>query len=230
MRSSSQPPARALALGLLAATLLLCAAPARAQLAFDLSVDSDYRFRGVTLSGGEPTATLSVSYDHPRGAYAGLSAIGGDRPDDGFDLLGHVGYAGYARRVGAVVLDVGATNSKFTRARPVEYSDFYVGGLGKNVAFHLHYSPNYFDLGEDALYSDLNAWFSPAPDWRISGHAGWLSYLDDGPLPLRDRTDFRLTLARAFDSSEVRIGVTTGEPALPRQEQTTLVLGATYFF
>ena len=94
----------------------------------------------------------------------------------------------------------------------------------------MHYSPNYFDIGQDALYSDLSVTSSPAAGWRLSGHAGWLDYVGDGPIPVSDRSDFRVTVARIFQSSEVRLGLTTGEPALPDQEQSTVVLGATYFF
>jgi uncharacterized protein (TIGR02001 family) len=231
--SNSPPPAWTRGPAALAAISALWTSPAAdAQVAVSLSLDTDYRHRGVSLSDSRPTVTLNLSYDQASGVYAGLSAIGADASDDDFGLLGQVGYVGYARRVGVdTVLDIGATSSKFSRSsRSTEYSDFYLGVLDKNVAFHVHYSPNYFDLGRDALYSDLNLFFSPAAGWRLSGHAGWLDYLGDGPIALNDRSDFRVAVARAFQSSELRLGVSNSEPALPRQEQTTLILGASYFF
>jgi uncharacterized protein (TIGR02001 family) len=229
---SNRPPGARARGAALAATVAFWASPAAdAQVAVSLALDTDYRHRGVSLSDSQPTVTLNLSYDQASGVYAGLSAIGGDTSDNEFGLLGQMGYVGFARRIGVdTVLDVGATSSKFFRSRTIEYSDFYLGVLDKNVAFHVHYAPNYFDLGRDALYSDLNVFFSPAAGWRLSGHAGFLDYLGDGPIPLSDRSDFRVTVARAFRSSEVRLGVSTAEPALARQEPTTLILGASYFF
>jgi len=57
-----------------AKTLLLavafgCASPAAAQLSGSLSFRTDDRFRGHSLSQGQPTLALDLSYDHPSGLY-----------------------------------------------------------------------------------------------------------------------------------------------------------------
>ena len=56
-------------------TLLpLVASPAAAQVGVSASLLTDYLYRGVSLSDGRPAASLTLSYDHPSGAYGGLTA------------------------------------------------------------------------------------------------------------------------------------------------------------
>lgn len=64
----------AVALGLL--MLAACSAqPAAAvEVSAELGVVSDYRYRGVTLSDGNPAAQASVTIEHDSGAYASLWA------------------------------------------------------------------------------------------------------------------------------------------------------------
>ena len=57
-----------------AALLLAAMGPAHAQLGASVAVDSDYRFRGVTLSESGPTARASFNYDAANGCYGGASA------------------------------------------------------------------------------------------------------------------------------------------------------------
>jgi uncharacterized protein (TIGR02001 family) len=56
-----------------AATLLFLvfASGSSAQISGTASVLSDYRYRGITLSGKKPAAQLGVTYDDPLGWYVG---------------------------------------------------------------------------------------------------------------------------------------------------------------
>ena len=44
-----------------------------AQLGASVALDSDYRFRGVSLSGSHPSESLALDYDSADGTYAGAS-------------------------------------------------------------------------------------------------------------------------------------------------------------
>src|ERR1051325_11099552 len=58
----------------LAILLALIGSNASAELSATASVLSDYRYRGVSLSRGDPAAQLGLVWDDPSGGYAGLFA------------------------------------------------------------------------------------------------------------------------------------------------------------
>ncbi|HEX4182377.1 MAG TPA: TorF family putative porin, partial [Caulobacteraceae bacterium] len=90
--------------------LLTLSGAARAQVGLSASFDTDYRFRGFSLSNDRPTLSLAFSFDHASGAYAGASAIATETPQTRIGFLGYVADLGYARRIdGATSWDVGAT-------------------------------------------------------------------------------------------------------------------------
>lgn len=57
---------------------------ADAEFSASATVESEYRFRGVALTDDKPDARIELSYDHPSGAYAGFSLIGGETVHDSF--------------------------------------------------------------------------------------------------------------------------------------------------
>ncbi len=73
-----------LALGL----ALSLARPAHAQFSGAVSLQSDYRYRGISLTERQPVVSLDLAYDHASGAYAGASAIGVN--EDGLRSLGFI--------------------------------------------------------------------------------------------------------------------------------------------
>lgn len=97
--------------------LMMISAPAFAQdeeeasgpieIDAEIGLNTDYRFRGISLSDKDPQATAEVSISHESGLYAGVWASNVALVDDADDLELDV-YAGYAADVGGVSLDVGA--------------------------------------------------------------------------------------------------------------------------
>ena len=71
---------------------------ARAQVAASAAIESDFRFRGFSLTDGHPAGTLQLSYDHSSGFYANGAASAVAR-DGGVDFLGYQVNAGFAQRV-----------------------------------------------------------------------------------------------------------------------------------
>lgn len=101
-----------------AAAMPLCMLPAMVQaqdagegpeweIDGEIAAFTDYRFRGVSLSGKNPQATAEVTVSHQSGFYFGAWAstvdIGNGNDDLEVDL-----YAGYATDLGGLSFDIGA--------------------------------------------------------------------------------------------------------------------------
>ncbi|MDQ2861009.1 MAG: TorF family putative porin [Pseudomonadota bacterium] len=218
------------------------ASAANAQVSASASLTSDYQYRGVSLSDGKPTLSLDIAYDHASGLYAGGSAIAEDTATAGVEMLGHVEYAGYSRRVNSAdTWDVGITNqniSKYYDQRYVlNYAQVYTGLSTAHFSYYVYYSPNYFGTGYRTVYADVSAAFRPARRWRVFGHAGVLAAFGatGRPQSAYQQYDFRAGVAAQFKGGEVRIIWTTVRPgtdylAGQLQSHPTLTLGATAFF
>ena len=211
------------------------------QVKFSASVDSDYRYRGVSRSQSRPALTLGVGYDRPSGVYVGASAITSDTIRAGFKRVGDVEYAGFAwRDATGRSWDIGVNNHHLevygATHRTLTYNDVYVGLAKNDLSGHVYYSPNYFAPGVRAAYFDFNATVRRGDAWRLLGHVGLLTPLGGGAPsanPRRDRLDIRAGVARSFSKGEVRLTWTAATPR-PKPESTTsrpgLVLGASVYF
>lgn len=137
----------------LAASSLLCAGSAYAQVGASLSADTDFRYRGVSLTDGRPVARVTASYDHSSGGYGGASLIFGEATDGSLGAIGYSLYGGYARRMrNDLTLDLGLTRTeikslarvsidvpgppgvvysyRFSRAYVADYTQAYTGLIG----------------------------------------------------------------------------------------------------
>ena len=217
---------------------LLCVAPgAMAQISATASVESDYRYRGVSLSDGRPTLGLSLAYDHPSGVYAGGQAIAEDTAHDGVRMLGFVEYAGYAVRGPAdLSFDLGVNNQTYeaydSQGRSERYSEVYAGITHGDVSLHVYYSPNYVRPGWTTVYVDLSGAFHPVDRWRVYGHLGALQPIT-GPSTFYSRVDARIGVAREFRNFEIDLAATDisrATPSLSSAGRAAVTIGATYFF
>lgn len=218
--------------------LLLCLAPAaRAQVSLTLDLKSDYRFRGLSLSNRGPTLSAALAYDHPSGFYVGGAVIGED--DDGPQVLGTIEYAGFAtaRTPLGVAFDLGVNNENLStswrgRRLPLNYSEVYVGVIGRHLSAHLSYSPDFVRSGYATLYADIEGAYKPADDWRLFAQLGTTVPLG-GDSPRAQRYDLRAGVARKFGALEIQAAITTTSPNPPTvypQGRAALVLGASYAF
>ena len=214
--------------------------PAAAQLSGAVSLDSDFRFRGVKLVDSRPILIASLAYDHRSGAYAGVSAAGADVPRYGAEFLAKTAYAGYALRMDrGLDFDAGfATQTYYNfqsgvRTR-VHYDDLYVGVANSNFDAHLRYSPRYVRRGLEVLYLDVNGSAEPLPNWRVFGHLG-LSQLWGDALPPqveRRRWDARAGISRRLGPAEAHIAWTMRGPVgiPPDTDRNGLLVGASVTF
>ena len=196
--------------------LLFCGA-AQAQFAASAGVDSEYRFRGVSLSDGRPGLRLSLSYDHPGGAYAGTSATEAElaRGQRYTQLLGYAGFV--TRTEQGCSWEFGLSASHFGGDSSYDYAEVFAGLLTERWSLRVYYAPDYFGRGQATAYAELDGHLALAPPWRLFGHAGALAVV--GGVVDRDtrttRTDLRaglgLTVA-SFDVQLAWVGASRGGP------------------
>ena len=172
------------------------AQPAAAQVAVEVGLQSDYRFRGFSLSDEDPVGTVVLGYDDPSGAYVGGSVIGAF--DDGEpEVVALQGTLGFATRVSpSLSVDVGVTRAEYNEyffGRDVHYTEFYVGLASSNVTARVRYSPDYYRSDWETLYVELDGGVEVARDWFVTAHAGQLTYLGDiSSYVVRHSYDWRL--------------------------------------
>ena len=173
---------RAIVTGALGIALLSMAASASAQLSATLSVVSDYRYRGVSLSDNEPAAQIGVTYDAPQGWYAG--AFVSTAKSETYETRGiqAIGFGGYAWRTSSELsLEVGADYVAVTTAPRYDYPEVYAGLTFKNVSARVYYAPRYFGQDSAAVYGELNVAQPWLPNARILAHIGVLGGAANNP-------------------------------------------------
>jgi uncharacterized protein (TIGR02001 family) len=231
--------ARLLQLGAAVLTLGL-ASPVHAQIAASVSLQTDYRVRGASVSETRPAASLTVSDDLANGVYFGASVVGGKTHDAGYQILGHTEYLGYAHRtVGGLTWDIGVDNFDFELyPQPqfhLSYSEAYVGLSNGAVSSRVYISPNYLQEGLTVVYLELNGVVRPSDDWRLSGHLGYFAPVTgySGTPVRKDRLDVRLDVVRRLGPTELNLGWTNAYPqAFPARWRSGggVVAGVTAFF
>ena len=188
-----------------AATLLffVVASGSSAQISGTASVLSDYRYRGITLSGKKPAAQLGVTYDDPLGWYVG--AFGSTTqftPPLGSGSQAMV-FAGFASRLpSGISLEAGGDYSMFDNAARYNYGEAFFGMTSENLSARVHYSPRYYGLRSNAVYGEIN-YAQPLIDRvRLFLHAGFLRAGEDsgyGSGPDRRIWDGRIGCGVEFD-------------------------------
>lgn len=214
-------------------------APAKAQVTGSLGVESDLRFRGYSVGNGDPAATIDLGYDHGSGLYLNGSATAGfDRSDPA--LLAYQLNAGYAARISpSISIDAGVVRSWYTRHSSVadaHYTEAYLGLTAHGFASRVYYSRDYLRPGAHTLYAEIQSTLSLAPGWRLSGHAGLLTYLTDPPrYTPREHYDWRVTLGRELGRLDLRASLSGAGPGRDyyygrRHSATALTFGASLPF
>jgi len=220
------------------------AAPAAAQqLSGAISVESDFRLRGYSLSAGRPVATARAGLDSPSGLYADGSATVVLARGDDLRFLGYQADAGLAKRVGDLwTVDVGLAHNQFESPYPgafsYSYTEGYAGVTHGPISAYVFVSPNYYRSDIWTVYGQVEASVSPAPDWRLTAHLGALSYLYTPETYGRSGNthyDWRLGVARELGPVEVHAALSGGGPGRQfyygsTHSRTALTAGASFGF
>lgn len=140
-----------------------------------VSVVSNYRYRGVSLSHNDPAAQAALVYDHPQGWYAGAFASTIRIGQPWSNELQGIFFAGYAQStsVGAT-WEAGVVYSGFTGKTSYAYPEFIAGVAYDKINARLHYSPNYYGRGSDSVYGEVEAAHRLADHVQAVLHGGVL--------------------------------------------------------
>lgn len=211
---------------------------ATAQTTARVALQTDYRFRGYSLSSEQPVVIADLGQELGGGFYANGSAL--FVFDDGPALLGGQLNIGYARRLTpAVSIDAGVVRSQYASrvsGRAMHYTEFYAGVAAHNLSARVSLSPDYFRDGVSTIYGEIDGVLPVDPDLRLTAHAGALHYIEGG-LPDSDSTrfDWRLGIARRLGNFDAYLNVSgrargPDYSATGRRDRWGVVAGISYSF
>lgn len=195
-----------------AATVLFCAiaSGASAQISGTVSVVSDYRYRGITLSEQKPAAQLGVTYDDPAGWYAGVFGSTVRLAPPAGPSFQAMAFAGFASRLpSGISLEAGGDYSAFTGAGSDDYGEIFLGVATENLSARIYYSPRYYGQSANAVYAEINGALPLGDRVRLLVHVGYLStragYGYPGSPSDQHVVDARIGLGAVFDLIQVEL-------------------------
>ena len=163
------------------AGLLPLASAQAGTLSGSAALTSDYVFRGITQTLGDPAAQFGLRWQSEPGVYAAVWGSMVEFPGDtgaSSELDYVLGWSGNLDDAWA--LDAGVTHFDYPSARAdLRYAEFiatltYAG----NYWLTLGYSPDVFATDETGIYAQIGAKFPLGDAWRLEAAAGCYQ-LDD---------------------------------------------------
>jgi uncharacterized protein (TIGR02001 family) len=169
---------------LIATAMLATTATAQAEISGNVSMASDYIFRGISQTDNQMAVQGGFDYEHDSGIYIGTWASNVDSSffDNGRDPQIELDlYAGYSGSVGDFGYDVGFIRYEYPSADSVDTNEWYASGsysagdIG-DFSLSVNYSPKL-----QFILSDQSAWYYKAgyettlPWYEIglSAHVGY---------------------------------------------------------
>jgi uncharacterized protein (TIGR02001 family) len=190
------------------------AAPAYAEVGAAVSVFSDSRFRGYSISDHHPVALLDFSYDDSSGLYVAASA-GAVADLDEVRPLGLQVNGGYSKRLpSGVTVDLGVVHSEYSRyssAAGNSYTEVYAGLARKYLSGRVHVSPHYFGAGTWTAYGEVNSDVSLGRKMSFNGHVGMLVPFRIRSADTRAAYDWRIGMNRQFGRFSTHAAWTGGK-------------------
>jgi uncharacterized protein (TIGR02001 family) len=216
-------------------TLLLTFAtgPLCAQVSGAVSLWSDQRYRGVSLSNGRPQLQLGLNYDAPGGYY--LSGLLAATPTGEANTVAVLNAGrlwpissdkGYALELGGNYTHHGAYSG-------AAYGEAYVGLIANRMNARLYYAPRYLGRSNRSVYAELEGNLPLGHDnrWSLTQHIGWLH--GGAGRSGGDRTDVKLGVNLHLSEGDLSLSCLyywPSRPPIPQestaaQRRSTIVLG-----
>jgi uncharacterized protein (TIGR02001 family) len=197
-----------------AAVAQQAAAPAPSPVTGNITLASEYRFRGIDQTAGKPAIQGGFDYSHASGVYLGNwnSNInqGAGFPGGNIEMDF---YGGWKKAFGDFGLDIGAIyyyypgsdasflgaanpHSTQTNSGNVSNTEFYIGGSWKFLsAKWFHSLGDYFSIPDTSGtdYFDFAATYDLGNGWGLLGHVGLLKVKGYSDL---DYTDYKLGVTK----------------------------------
>lgn len=196
----------------LAALALTAGTSAFAQVSYNVGVVSEYRYRGIAQTMGEPAVQGGVDYAHGSGFYLGAWGSNISWLKDGGATKGNVEvdlYGGYKGAIGPVGYDVGYLRYEYVNNNYKDVSganpntdEAYVGLSYGPVAFKYSYAfSNLFGLADSkgSTYADLSATFDLGKGFSLTPHVG-AQKIEGANSAGLSYVDYAVTLGKDFGS------------------------------
>ena len=176
-----------------------------AQASGSVSIVSDYIYRGVGYSKGDPVAQFNLSFDTRSGFYAGTfaSLLKMDGAPRGVYAIG---YAGYARRMASGrSWEVGVSNHTFSTMSALNYREVYAGLGGDGLSGRVSYSPAYLGTSMGTVYAELNGGVALTDDVGLFARVGYLRPVSSVPrYTTGTRVDGRIGIGVSIEAWKVQ--------------------------
>ena len=225
---------------LLGLSILSFAEPAVAQVGAVVSIFSDARFRGISISDGRPVGTFDLSYDAKNGIYGAMSASGVATRNEGLRALGISLNGGFAKRLrSGLTADIGVVHSRYSHYSALSpgrnYTEVYAGLTGRNIGGRISVSPNYLGAARWTVHGELNGHVDLTERLLLEGEIGLLSPLGRSAYETHSRPqlDGRLGLAQRFSRFTLHAAITSRSGGLEiysgkGHSATALIVGISY--
>jgi uncharacterized protein (TIGR02001 family) len=226
---------------LLGSLMILFAEPACAEIGATLTLATQDRFRGYSVSDGYPATTVSLSYDDAAGPYVEGSMMVAGNLSDGVERSRFEANAGYAVRLkNGPTLDAGIVHAEYTGYRiygaQAIFTEVYAGVITDHLSAHAHYSPDYFHRGISTFYTDVDGSTPLTPHLRLSAHYGMLFQMN-GKHEAAGKTtsDWRLGVSTEVKRLSFELALASGSEkrslyGVVRKGGTALLFSATAAF
>lgn len=187
----------------------------------NMTLATEYRFRGIGQTNGKPTVQAGIDYEHASGIYVGTWASNVSWLSDGgagtisssveMDL-----YGGYRFSAAGIDYDVGLLRYYYPGTYPAGFTsphttEVYVSGTWNNLTLkYSHAVTNLFGFADSkgAGYLDLTGEFELGSGFGLVAHVGYQRIPSGsvGGLPVRAKSDCSYT--------DWKLGVTKGYAGL----------------
>jgi uncharacterized protein (TIGR02001 family) len=165
---------------------------AQAQVSGNISLNSDYRFRGISQTMENAAFQGGLDFNHKSGFYIGNwnSNVSADQYTGTSGLESDI-YAGFKKEINGATLEIGAIRYTYAGANTFNTTEGYIGAGAGPVSLKVSQSTtNYFGTADSkgTRYYDLNI-SVPLGKVTVSAHAG---YTDVANQKANDYTDYNV--------------------------------------
>jgi len=152
--------------------LALTGLAAQAEITGNAAVVSDYNWRGISQSAGDPAIQGGIDYSHESGFYAGTWGSNvdfGDCCDENVEVDLYTGFRGGD----TLTWDVGLIYYWYPGADDLDFPEIYVGLGWEWLSGKISYSNDFGNYDESAFYYEANAAYELPANFGINAHLGF---------------------------------------------------------
>lgn len=196
-----------LPLSVLLSGSLLASSTVLAEMSGNVSLGSDYVYRGISQTGENPTIQGGFDFESESGLYAGVwaSNVGFDGSIE-IDL-----YAGYGGSISeGLDYDVGVLRYEYPDdaqggAAASSFNEVYASVSFSGLTLGIAYSPDFFAESDKATYLHLEYEVSLPNDFGLSFHYGRQSIDDNAAFGTPDYSDYSLAVSKTVSDIDLSL-------------------------